>query len=207
MRNWPDSCADGPTQAEIDRIRTTNYANFARGIERIDGFGGQVLHPRREPGVRRLAGFLQDTLELGGDGDARRCARRPRGAGCRTACSCVNVEPVPTYKTAASTVDPVQTARNRHTAGAQTSRAATREAVQRPRSGRGRTAQRAGRGFHADRGCRLRRRFAGQARHGATGHADAAGRHEDPQLAADRRPRRIHRRAARAWDRRWIARI
>ena len=32
---------EGPTQAEIDRIRTTNYANFARGIERIDGFAGK----------------------------------------------------------------------------------------------------------------------------------------------------------------------
>src|SRR6185436_17577303 len=33
--------AKGPTPAELDRIRTTNYANFARGIERIDGFGGK----------------------------------------------------------------------------------------------------------------------------------------------------------------------
>ena len=33
--------ATGPTAAELDRIRTTNYANFARSIERIDGFGGK----------------------------------------------------------------------------------------------------------------------------------------------------------------------
>jgi zinc protease len=32
---------EGPTKAEIDRIRTSNYANFARGIERIDGFAGK----------------------------------------------------------------------------------------------------------------------------------------------------------------------
>src|SRR4051812_28568389 len=37
--------ASGPTAAEVERIRTTNFANFARGMERIDGFGGksQVL--------------------------------------------------------------------------------------------------------------------------------------------------------------------
>ena len=35
------SSREGPTPAELERIRTTNYANFARGIERIDGFGGK----------------------------------------------------------------------------------------------------------------------------------------------------------------------
>src|SRR5687767_3461305 len=33
--------AQGPTASELDGIRTTNYATFARGIERIDGFGGK----------------------------------------------------------------------------------------------------------------------------------------------------------------------
>src|SRR5690349_21522229 len=33
--------AKGPTPTELDRIKTSNYAGFARGIERIDGFGGK----------------------------------------------------------------------------------------------------------------------------------------------------------------------
>jgi zinc protease len=33
--------AEGPTQKELDRIRTQHIANFVRGIERIGGFGGK----------------------------------------------------------------------------------------------------------------------------------------------------------------------
>jgi len=32
---------DGPTQAELDRIKTVRYAGAVRGLERIDGFGGK----------------------------------------------------------------------------------------------------------------------------------------------------------------------
>jgi hypothetical protein len=32
---------DGPTQAELDRIKTVRYAGMVRGLERIDGFGGK----------------------------------------------------------------------------------------------------------------------------------------------------------------------
>ncbi|MCP5061498.1 MAG: insulinase family protein, partial [Ignavibacteriae bacterium] len=33
--------AEGPTQKELDRIRTQHISNFVRGIERIGGFGGK----------------------------------------------------------------------------------------------------------------------------------------------------------------------
>ena len=32
---------DGPTAAELDRIKTVRYAGMVRGLERIDGFGGK----------------------------------------------------------------------------------------------------------------------------------------------------------------------
>lgn len=33
--------AEGPTEAELERVKTREYANFVRGIERIGGFGGK----------------------------------------------------------------------------------------------------------------------------------------------------------------------
>ncbi|MGI9545364.1 MAG: M16 family metallopeptidase, partial [Cyclobacteriaceae bacterium] len=33
--------ADGPTEKEMNRIKTQSFANFTRGIERIGGFGGK----------------------------------------------------------------------------------------------------------------------------------------------------------------------
>jgi zinc protease len=32
---------EGPTQAELDRIKTVRYAGMVRGLERVDGFGGK----------------------------------------------------------------------------------------------------------------------------------------------------------------------
>ena len=33
--------AEGPTERELERIKTQNYAGFVRGVERIGGFGGK----------------------------------------------------------------------------------------------------------------------------------------------------------------------
>ena len=149
--------AKGPTPAELERIRTTNYANFARGIERIDGFGGKSSHPRREPGVRRLAGFLQDAARLDRQRDAGRRAGRGASAGCRMACSCSTSSPC---RRSRPWPAPWIAARC-PTTGAPPSlklpAPAAREAVERPRDRRGRAAQRAGGGFHADGGCRVSR--------------------------------------------------
>jgi zinc protease len=96
--------AAGPTPAELDRIRTTNYANFARGMERIDGFGGKSSIPRREPGICRLAGFPTRRGSTGSPTPHRamqEVAKRWMSDGVFV----LNVEPVATFKTLASTVD------------------------------------------------------------------------------------------------------
>ena len=96
--------ANGPTQAELDRIRTTNYAGFARGIERIDGNGGkssilaegQVYGGSPEFYKTRLAWLDQATPN-----DVAEAARRWLSDGSFV----LAVDPVPNYKTVASTVD------------------------------------------------------------------------------------------------------
>ncbi len=95
-RTGARSSRPGPTAAELERVRTASYAGFVRGVERIDGFGGKSYILAAEPGVRRLAGFLQDRGSAGSaKRDCRRTCRPPRSAGCPTACSCSNVEPTP----------------------------------------------------------------------------------------------------------------
>ncbi len=96
--------ATGPTPAELERTRTTNYANFARGIERIDGFGGK-------------SSILAESQVFGGSPDfyktrldwvATATPAQVQGAAKRWMSDGVfvlNVDPVPAYKTVASTVD------------------------------------------------------------------------------------------------------
>jgi zinc protease len=96
--------AGGPTQAELDRIRTTNYAAFARGIERIDGNGGkssilaegQVYGGSPEFYKTRLGWVDQAT-----PADVADAARRWLADGSFV----LTVEPVPNYKTAAAGAD------------------------------------------------------------------------------------------------------
>lgn len=96
--------AKGPTAAEIDRIRTTNFANFARGIERIDGFGGkssilaesQVFGGSPDFYKTRLDWISKATVA-----EVQAAARRWLSDGAFV----LNVEPVPLFKTVASTVD------------------------------------------------------------------------------------------------------
>ena len=96
--------ASGPTQAELDRIRTTNYAAFARGIERIDGNGGkssilaegQVYGGSPEFYKTRL-GWVDKATPA----DVADAARRWLADGSFV----LTVEPVPNYKVAASSVD------------------------------------------------------------------------------------------------------
>ena len=55
--------ADGPTEAELDRIKTQYFAAFARGVERIGGFGGKsdVLARNQVYGDR--PDYFKTTLE------------------------------------------------------------------------------------------------------------------------------------------------
>ena len=94
----------GPTPAELDRIRTTNFANFARGIERIDGFGGKsaILAESQVYGgspdfYKTRLGWVADATPL----DVQATFRRWISDGVFV----LNVEPMPTYTTVASTVD------------------------------------------------------------------------------------------------------
>jgi len=96
--------AEGPTAAEVERIRTTNYANFARGIERIDGFGGKSYILAESQVFGGSPDFFKTRLgwvSSATPAEVAGAARRWLSDGVFV----VNVEPVATYKTAASTVD------------------------------------------------------------------------------------------------------
>jgi zinc protease len=96
--------ATGPTPAEVDRIRTTNYANFARGIERIDGFGGKssiLAESQVYGGSPDFYKTRLDWISTATPADVQGAAKRWLSDGVFV----LNVEPVPTFKTVASTVD------------------------------------------------------------------------------------------------------
>jgi zinc protease len=96
--------AKGPTAAEVERIRTTNFATFARGLERIDGFGGKsaILAESHVYGgspdfYKKRLGWISNAKPV----DVQAVTRQWLSDGVFV----LNVEPVPVYKTAASTVD------------------------------------------------------------------------------------------------------
>jgi zinc protease len=96
--------AAGPTPAELDRIRTTNFANFARGMERIDGFGGKSAILAESQVFGDSPDFYKtrlDWIAKAGVADVQAAARRWMSDGVFV----LNVEPVPVYKTVASNVD------------------------------------------------------------------------------------------------------
>ena len=86
-RNSRASWPRGPTAAELERIRTTNYANFARGIERIDGFGGKSYILAESQVFGGSPDFYKTRLDWVSARHAGRGDRRQRGAGCPMACS------------------------------------------------------------------------------------------------------------------------
>jgi zinc protease len=96
--------ATGPTPAEVERIRTTNYANFVRGIERIDGFGGKSSILAESMVYGGTPEFYKTRLGWVGSAtaaDVQGAAKRWLSDGVFI----VNVVPTPEYKTAASSVD------------------------------------------------------------------------------------------------------
>jgi len=96
--------ASGPTGEELERIRTTNFAGFARGAERIDGFGGksailaegQVFGGSPDFFKTRLGWVASAT-----PADVQGAAKRWLSDGVFV----LNVEPMPEFKAVASTVD------------------------------------------------------------------------------------------------------
>jgi len=96
--------AEGPTPAEVERVRTTNYANFVRDAERIDGFGGKTHILAESQVFGGSPDFYKtryDWINKATPADIRDAARRWLSDGVFV----VDVEPVPDYKTVASTVD------------------------------------------------------------------------------------------------------
>lgn len=96
--------AKGPTPAELDRIKTTNYATFARGIERIDGFGGKsyilaesYVYGGSPDFYKTRLGWVSSATPA----DVQGAAKRWMSDGVFV----LNVQPAGEYKTVASTVD------------------------------------------------------------------------------------------------------
>jgi zinc protease len=96
--------ATGPTAAELERVRTTNYANFVRGVERIDGFGGKSSILAESQVYGDSPDFYKTRLGWVGSAtaaDVQAAAKRWLSDGVFV----LNVDPTPTYKTVASSVD------------------------------------------------------------------------------------------------------
>ena len=96
--------ATGPTAEEVERIRTTNFASFARGAERIDGFGGKSAILAESQVYGGTPDFYKTRLgwvASATPADVQGAARRWLSDGVFV----LNVEPVPAFKTVASTVD------------------------------------------------------------------------------------------------------
>jgi len=95
---------EGPTKAEIDRVRTSNYANFARGIERIDGFAGKSAILAESEVYAGSPDFYKTRLNWIANAtpaDVLAAGKRWLSDGVFV----LNVEPVPVYKTAAAGAD------------------------------------------------------------------------------------------------------
>ena len=96
--------ANGPTPAELDRIRTSNYANFARGLERLDGFGGKSAILAESQVFAGSPDFYKTRLDwvaAATPSDVQGAAQRWLSDGVFV----LNVEPMPAYKPAAAGAD------------------------------------------------------------------------------------------------------
>ena len=96
--------ATGPTVAEVERVRTANYATFVRSIERLDGFGGKSQILAESMVFGDSPDFYKTRLGWIGSAtaaDVQGAAKRWLSDGVFI----VNVVPVPEFTTTASTVD------------------------------------------------------------------------------------------------------
>jgi zinc protease len=96
--------ATGPTAAELDRIRTANFANVARGLERIDGFGGKSAILAESMVYGGSPDFYKTRLDWMSNAtiaDVQGAAKRWISDGAFV----LNVVPTPVYKVASTGVD------------------------------------------------------------------------------------------------------
>jgi zinc protease len=95
---------DGPTDAEIERVRTDMIAGFIRGIERIGGFGGKSDILARNEVYYGDAGYYKVRLERHRNATAKQvhdAAKKWLSDGVYV----LEVHPFPEYETVASDVD------------------------------------------------------------------------------------------------------
>ncbi len=96
--------AMGPTPEELDRIRTSKFADFARGIERIDGFGGKSSILAESLVYAGSPDFYKTRLEWQSKAtptEVQAAAKRWMSDGAFV----LNVVPTPVYKVSAPGAD------------------------------------------------------------------------------------------------------
>ena len=96
--------ASGPTQAELDRVKTQQRASFIRGAERIGGFGGKsdiLARGQVYRGDPEAYKQIQSWIAAATPADVRDAARRWLAEGVYV----LEVHPFPEFETVASSVD------------------------------------------------------------------------------------------------------
>ncbi|HWE42494.1 MAG TPA: pitrilysin family protein [Gemmatimonadaceae bacterium] len=96
--------ASGPTQAELDRVKTQQRAAFIRGAERIGGFGGKsdiLARGQVYRGDPETYKQVQGWIAAATPADVRDAARRWLSEGVYV----LEVHPFPEFETVASSVD------------------------------------------------------------------------------------------------------
>jgi zinc protease len=96
--------ANGPTAAELDRVKTQQRAAFIRGIERIGGFGGKsdvLARGEVYRGDPEMYKTVQRRIADATAADLQGAARRWLSDGVYV----LEVHPFPNYETVASTID------------------------------------------------------------------------------------------------------
>ena len=78
---------DGPTAAELERVKTQFRSNFIRGARAHRRIRRQVRHSRDEHGVRREPGFLSRHARARRRAPPPRSSALPRAIGCPMACT------------------------------------------------------------------------------------------------------------------------
>jgi zinc protease len=94
----------GPTAAELERVRTSAYASFVRGLERIDGSGGKSYILAQSEVFGGSPDFYKQQLEWAQNATSKDIQSAAK-AWLSDGVFIVDVVPTPDYKTAATGAD------------------------------------------------------------------------------------------------------
>ena len=177
---------NGPTPAEMQRVKTQYQAEFIRGIERIGGFGGksdrlaqsQVFRGSPDAYKISLKRVQQATAE-----DLRAAAQKWLSDGVYI----LEVDPFPEYKTRFRRRGSQQSAGYRHSAGVEAAEAAAGDAVEWIESDPGGASRGSAGEFHAGGRRRIRFRPVSDAGNCQPGDAGADRRDAHAQRARSQR--------------------